>query len=176
MIPNTNNTALLFVSTRPAWEHGVTLRMSMKTDVFDARSGLQQRQGRQTGAKWEMKYTAILDRVAALARHTRALAEVRAPLIVPMWTERSATTSAITANVVTIDRAADADFFRAGDYVYFSSGLGDQFRQIASVDGDELTLEPDGGAIAYLTGDTAGATFEAPSEDSQSEPLTYATL
>jgi hypothetical protein len=187
MTPSTNNVSLLFVTRRPAWEEGVSLRMNMDTSEFTARSGSTQRQGRRTGSMLEIQYTAVLDRDAALARQQRALSEVRAPLIVPFWCERAATTTAIVANQVTVDRTPDEDFFRAGDYVLFSSNLGDQFRQIASVSGSTLTLEPDGEALAYLTGatvwpcracvrDAAGASFEVASEDSQVEPLKYTSL
>lgn len=187
MTPSTNNTALLFISRRPAWEEGVRLKMTMDTSEFTARSGNSQRQGRRTGAVLEIEYTCVLDRTAALARQQRALAEIRAPLVVPFWCERTVTTSAIVANVVTVDRAPDDDFFRAGDYVLLSSTLGDQFRQIASVAGSTLTLEAMVGSIAFLTGATVwpcracvrnpeGASFEATSEDSQTEPLTFTTL
>lgn len=186
-VPSTTNTALLFVTRRPAWEEGIKLRMNMDTSVFTARSGNTQRQGRRTGSKMELEYTAVLDRTAALARQARALAEVRAPLIVPFWCEPALATSDLVANVVVIDAVPDVDFFRAGDYVLISSTLGEQFRQIASVAGQTLTLEAIGGQVAFLTGSTVwpcracvrdgnGASFTAPSEDSQTEPLTYSTL
>lgn len=188
MTASSNNTALLFISRQPAWERRVKLTQAMLTDVFTSRSGLEQRQNRQSRGRWTMRYSSFCRLADAPARRARILAEVSAPLIVPFWTERAATTSAIVANVVSIDRTPDADWFAAGDYVFFSDALlGDQFREIASVAGSALTLEPDGGAIAFLTGTRiypcracirapGSASVEVAGEDAALETMEVATL
>jgi hypothetical protein len=92
------------------------------------------------------------------------------------------------ANVLTIDRQTDADWYTAGDYVlFYTPADGLQFRQIASVSGNQLTLAVYGPGIAYGTGsviwpcrecirEAAGINFVAVSEDSQEEKFHYLTL
>lgn len=187
MIQSTTNQSLIFLTRQPAWEKGVSLKQRMQTDVFTARGGLTQSQGRHAIGKYQISYEAVLDRAGAAGRKGRALFEIRHPLIVPFWTERGVTTSTIVGDVVTIDRAPDADWFRPGDYVYLSSALGNQFRQVGGVSFSDLTFAEDVDAINYLPGatiypcraclrDIAGATFDTRSEDSVTEPLTYQTL
>lgn len=187
-VPSTNNTALLFVTRRPAWEQRVKLRQAMPTDLFTARSGLEQRTGWQTRCRWALRYTATMDRATALARAVRTFSEIEAPLIVPFWTERGILTTGIVGDVVTTDRQSGPDWFTAGEYILLNSAAeGDQFRRIASASGATLTLEPDVDGIDYLTGATVwpcracireagSASVSVAIEESQTESLSYITL
>lgn len=187
MTPSTSNTALLFVTRRPAWESRVRLKQAMHTDIFTARSGLEQRSGRQSRGRWSLKYEATLARVAAEARRLRTQSEVQSPLIVPFWTERGSLASSIVADVFTMDRESDADWFAPGDYVFLSSDLGDQFRQILDSEGDTVTLVADVEGLAYEEGatiwpcrpclrDAGSAIFKTAIEHSDTETLNFTTL
>lgn len=188
MTPSTTNTSLLFVTRQPAWEKKVRSKQAMHTDIFDARSGIEQRQGRQSRGRWSMEYQAVLNFTDAEARRVRTRGEVAAPLIVPFWAERGILTSDLVANVFSMDRTGDADWFYPGDYVLLSSeALGDQFRQIASIDGNDVTLEADAEGEDYLTGatvwpcracirDAGSAVFRTSIENSDNETLNYSTL
>lgn len=185
---STNTAEVLFVTTAPAWEDGCTLEQTMHTDIFRARSGVEQRQGSQGLSKWRMEYTAVLDQTAAAARRARALEEVRSPLCVPFWTEKTTTAGPLSGDSVEITAAETADFFQPGDFVLLSaSGDGIQFREIASRAGSVLTFTPDLDAIAYAAGSTVwpckfcirtdgGARFDAEGTHAHRETLQFETL
>lgn len=154
MIPSTADTPT-FVTTAPAWEHGVDLEQAMDTSVFMTRAGLEERQQRRQRGKYSLSYKSQMARSAGRARDAAAAAAAATGLIVPFWTEPALATTDLTADTVTIDRTPDADWFTAGDWVFFTDPtLGDEFREIASVSGDTLTLVALGGSKAYLTGVT----------------------
>lgn len=186
MIPSSTDTPV-FVTRRPSWEHGVELAMQHETTVFMSRSGIEERQQRRTRAKCDLRYRAVLTPAETAARDATGITQMNATQVVPFWSERALTTTAIAANVVSIDRAPDADWFVAGDHVYLhSTALGGQFREIASVAGSALTLVADGGAFAYLTGATIypcrrclrtkGIEWEQDSATTGIEDLTFQTL
>lgn len=188
-IPSTSNKDQLFVTRQPAWEMKVRLRQALKCDVWTARSGLEQRQGRQSKSRWALQYSATLDRTAALAREVRTAAEITAPLVVPFWTERTATTTPLASNAVTIARAPDEDFFTVGEWVYFLPVSGTaSFRQIASIAGSVLTFVPDGAAPTYgssgvpcwpcklCTRDAGSVNVRRAIDNSETETLNFTTL
>ncbi len=186
-IPSTSNKTTLFVTRQPAWELRVLLRQAMTTGVHTARSGLEQRSARQSRGRWALQYQAVLDRTQADARDIRTAEEITAPLVVPFWTERTATTSAVVANVVSVEYPPNADFFAAGEWVYFATAGAGHFREIASVAGFALTLVPDVSAPAVASGVTCWpcrlCTRDAGSisrrqaiENSEVETLNFTTL
>ena len=185
MIPTTED-AEVFISTPPAWERGVELEQMMDTAVFTSRSGLEERQQRRQRGAYRLDYTAVYNAAELSARNAAAALEMAAPLVVPFWTERCQTTSGIVANVVTIDRTPDADWFVAGDWIFFDSATqGRQFRKIASVAGANLTLS--GSGTAFNSGtpvypcrrclrDNQRAEWIPPADGNASEAMKFATL
>lgn len=187
MIPNTTDAAV-FITTPPAWEKGIELEQMADTSVFTSRAGLEERQQRRQRCGFKIEYSAVYDAAGLAARNESAAAEMSSPLIVPFWTERSATTSGIIANVVAIDYEPDGDWFVAGDWILFDSPTqGQQFRQIASVSGASLTLAALGGAIAFNSGtpvypcrrclrEGQRAEWIPPSDGNASEAMKFSTL
>lgn len=185
MIPNTED-APVFLTTAPAWDRGVELEQLMDTAVFTSRAGLEERQQRRQRAAFRIEFTAVYDAAGLAARNTAAALEMASPLVVPFWTERCLTTSGIVANVVTIDREPDSDWFVPGDWVFFDSPTqGQQFRQIASVAGSDLTLSGSGTAFSAGTPvypcrrclrDGQRAEWIPPSDGNASEAMKFATL
>lgn len=151
MIPTSADTPV-FISRAPSWELQVELEQAMETAVFTSRSGLEERQQRRSRSLWTMEYSAVLQPAELAARRASAITESNAPCVVPFWTERCYTTTAIVANVVGIDRLPDADFFADGDYCYLSQNGTGQFRQIDTSSGNNLTLVALIGAVAFTTG------------------------
>lgn len=185
MIPNTTDAAV-FITTPPAWEKGIELEQMADTSVFTSRAGLEERQQRRQRCGFKIEYSAVYDAAGLAARNQSAAAEMASPLVVPFWTERCLTTSGIVANVVTIDRDPDSDWFVPGDWVFFDSPTqGQQFRQIASVAGADLTLS--GSGTAFNSGtpvypcrrclrDGQRAEWIPPSDGNASEAMKFATL
>ncbi len=187
-IPDTTNTATLFVSREPSWELGVDLTQILKSDVQTSRSGLEQRQGRMSLSRWRMSYQAHLSSGERAARLTRMLAEIRAPLQVPFWARGAVLTSDMALETLGIDRHGDADFYRPGDYVMITDGVDLQFRIIAAIYfGNSITLEPMDGSIDFTQGsriypcrlcvrDGGTGEFREMSEATHLEKLNYSTL
>ena len=189
-IPSTGTVSPIFTTTGPAWEAGVTLAQNMVSDVSTSRSGLEQRQQRSARGRWKITYVAKLNQTERSARERRARAEVVSPVWVPFWTEAGLTATAIVANTFSMDREWSLDFFSPGDWVLFDSPTqGQQFRQIDSIGitAQELVLVAMTGAIAFdpltrifpcrlCTRDNGGAEFQAASEITHTERLTYSTL
>lgn len=189
-IPSTTNVSPLFLSTPPAWELKVKLRQALNTDIFTARSRLEQRQARQEASNFLLEYRVIMDREDSETRRVRSAAEIAAPLVVPFWPVRTVTTTDIIADVVTIERMppAEGDFWAVGDFVFFDGGdEGRQFRQILSRAGAVLTLEADVLGFDFSAGatvwpcrlcvrDAGSAAFESDGEDSHEETYTLLTL
>lgn len=154
MIPNTADSPT-FVSAKPAWEHGVELEQALNTTIFQTRAGLEERQQRRQRGQFTISYKTQMDRTAGRARDAAAAAAATSAQIVPFWTEPATATTDLVADAVTIDRTPDADWFTAGEWILFvDATLGDEFREIASVSGDTLTLVALGGSKDYLTGVT----------------------
>ncbi len=182
MIASTADAAL-FITTTPAWEFGVDVTQTMETSVFKSRAGLEERKQRRQRCAWSIQWVAALDSAATKARDAIAAAEQNAAFIVPFWTERALTTTAIVANVVTIDRAPNADWFVPGDYVLITDGATTQFRLISSVAGSALTLNAgyafDSGAKVYPCRKCfreGQATEWIPPGANATEPMKFSTL
>lgn len=192
-IPDTTNTAPLFVTRAPAWERGVDLEQAMGGTVDASRSGLEQRQQTRFRGAWRMSYRAVLEAVSAKERETRALAEVKAPLWVPFWTEKAVTANPLNGGnptTLNLSRVVTYDFFYIADYVLLRHpDLGDEFRRIEDwgVNTQQIILEALGGFTQFPTGTLCypcrlclrgqgSAEFSTPHGGSITEALTYATL
>lgn len=154
-IPNTSNTSPLFLTRTPGWERGVRLKQSLATNQTVSRAGLEQRVGRQMRSSWSIQFSVMMDRTTAAARLVRAAAEMRAPVVVPFWPIPGRTVSLIAGDKVTINRSQNADFYTAGDYVYFwDAALGGQFRLVTGqgVSEQEITLASMVGALSFPIG------------------------
>lgn len=188
-IPDTSNTATLFVTRPPAWEMGVQLEQAMNSDVSTSRAGLEQRQQRGGVGRWRLTYQAYLNQSERAAREERAFAEIAAPLIVPFWTEAGTTITTLDFNALQVDRAWTPDFFKVGDWVFFDDGTQTQFRQIEAIGITDQSLElvDLSGQIEFAAGTTiypcrhcvreqGRAEFESASEATHTERLVYSTL
>jgi hypothetical protein len=193
-IPNTDNTAALFVTRAPAWEKGVELEQGMAGSIDTSRSGLEQRQQRRFKCGWKLSYKAALDAANARQREERSLAEIKAPLWVPFWTEKAILANPITLvnpTTVNLDRIVTHDFFAVDDYVLLRHAtLGDQFRKITAwgINTQQIIFESLGGAEVLFPIGTACypcrlcirsqgmAEMQRRHADSTTESLVYVTL
>ena len=153
MIPNSDNTAPVAVTTPPDWGKGVSVTFVHQTQVFVARSGKEQRQRGRAMAKAKLSYK-VSGLTTADQRAAMLTAEVEALrlCIVPFWCEGTQTITSIVADVVTIGVDPRKDFFIVGQYVYLDDGTTQDFRQIASITDRILTLVTDGTAPAFGAG------------------------
>lgn len=192
-IPNTNNTDPLFITRAPAWEKGVELEQSMLGSIDTARSGLEQRQQRRFRCAWKMTYRAALDGATTRQREARSLAEIKAPLWVPFWTEKAITANALNLGnptTLNLDRIVTHDFFAVADYVLLRHPtLGDQFRRIEDwgINSQQIILEALGGFTHFPIGtacypcrkcvrNQGQAEMQIHHADSTTETLVYVTL
>lgn len=187
-LPDTTNTAAIYVDQVPAWEMGLELMQTMTADVQTARSGLEQRQARTTLAKYRMSYQAHLDASQRAARLERMLLEVQAPLWVPWWPKGAQLVEDQQGSSLQLDREADPDFHEIGGLVFlWGAETGFGIRTMKSYEGTVARINrvipgPQWKAGDYLfpyrlcIRDAGSGEFKEDSEATHIEKLTYRTL
>lgn len=165
---------------------GVLLNQTSASSLYTARTGLEQRQGRMSGTRWSITYSAHLSGAEREARIRRMLAELAAPLWVPFWPRGGKLTTDLSADAFTMSRPATASFFRPGDWVYLLQAGTGYFREIVAADGNEIELVPDEDAAAFTAGTWAfpcrkcvrdgNGAFQETSNETVVENLTYNQL
>jgi hypothetical protein len=143
-LPNSENTAPLFVAPRPDWNAGQQLTANHATAITTARTGQEQRTRGRRYPQYRLQY----ERTGlSLAQHNAAQAEAREqaqkPLWVPFWPLLARlANNPPNFNTVTIDLDPWEDWWTPGQWVYvWKANDYGQWRQIASVAGRVLTLE-----------------------------------
>lgn len=147
----------LFFNARPAWERTIAVSIKMQAISTTSRDGLMQTHATTNRGIYTIRYAVVRNRASRLAYQPTQLAQLTAPTWVPFWPFRALTTNSlgIGGTSVSISLLSSVDWFAAGDWVllYEASAAGtNQWRQIASVTGQTLTLVALGGSLAFGTG------------------------
>lgn len=185
--PDTTNTPEIFVSRAPAWEMGVQLDQTLAADIQTSRSGLEQRQARTSRSRLRLTYSAHLTAAQRADRIERMLAEVRAPLQVPIWPKGGLVSAMADVATLTLGRTAGIDYYQPGHWILLTTATALQFRQIASRAGAVLTLEAMVGATLFPAGSRVypcrlclrsggSGEFQQTGEETHVERLIYQTL
>ena len=139
-----------FLTVEPDWSLPVLLVVSFKTTVAESQSQGEQRASWRLSPRYALSYTVSALTVSELAkRRVAVLAELRAPLIVPIWTDEFLWAVRDSDSVWIAEEPRVLRLFKVGGYAYLkASGT---FRKIVSV-----VLYAGFYAVSFESGGTEG--------------------
>lgn len=188
MIPDTTTVKPRFIDEQPDWNKPVSVVFNFSTSVAESELETRQRARWRQQPRYAISYTVSAMTAAEFAvRRSAIIAELAAPLVVPIWTDQFELVSMTSANVADLGEALAKKKFKVGSYAYFTQdGLTNTFRKITTITDDTLTFEAatvpvfTAGAIVYpcILGERPkdGAAFTLNRVDESDEVITVEEL
>lgn len=140
---DSSNIAPKFIEAQPDWSKPVQVISSFRTTVAESRNDGRQR------ARWRGKPRyAIAYSVSALTiaesslRRSQAVGELKAPVVVPVWTDAFTLDAMTSTHVADLGESLTKKRFKVGSYAYFvQTGKTSTFRKITAISGETITFE-----------------------------------
>lgn len=151
MIPGTDTLEPLFIADSPDWAESVELVLGWDTTITPSRNGSEQRSRNRFYPKTKISFVVSALSVAEYAsRRSRARAEVKSPVVVPLWPIQYNYVSK-AGQVITVDQLAlGTDNLLADEYIFIlEAGVAPKFYRIDSTSGSTITVS--GSILAYTT-------------------------
>lgn len=146
----------LKLAIMPDWASGVGQQTTYRTDISRSRAGLEQRAQRRRRPILSMEYQASVQEAGAQRRIETTLAIARTPLLVPWWPNGSILVNSMTNDTdvqLTADPIAeDWPDDLAWVYLWGREEGGGEWRELASRDGNLLTLVDTGDHVQFSAG------------------------
>lgn len=153
-IRDTLDTDPLYISDEPDWSQGINVQINYDTSIYKSDDGTEQRTAKRNVAKYRQTFVLSALSIEQMSiRSSRALFEVRSPLIVPIWPMETALVSK-TTSVLTLANDATKRKFRKKYHVYIKEdGVGSGFWEVTAVSGVTVTVDISETALLAFTSD-----------------------
>lgn len=157
--PDSSNFGAVFIQDAPDFNKTITVIANFRTTAFIARGGDEQRARRRQRPRYSINFMlSALDLAAFTLRRANSLLELRAPVVIPIWTHPYTLSSMTSVNAAEFLIPLARKKFKVGSYAYFvQAGKVSTFRLITAINSTSLTLHattafPTGAIPAFTVG------------------------
>lgn len=152
-IESTETLSPLYLLDPPDWNRGVELERIYRTNIETSRAGIEQRTSLWPFARFKMSFViSALNGAEFQIRRLRAEAEVKSPLLVPIWPLRYSADS-VAGTQLTLDEDGEHDL-HPRQWVYVVQGATTSVIPIQDVNGKVVTAAGGSSFGAFSAGAT----------------------
>lgn len=140
---DSTNVSAKFIEAVPDWSKPVQVVSGFRTSVAETRNDGRQRARWRGKPRYAISYAISALTVAESSlRRSQVIGELKAPVVVPIWTDEFTLDAMTSTHVADLGEALAKKKFKIGSYAYFvQTGKTSTFRKIASISGETITFE-----------------------------------